>query len=472
VTTRNPNSEGPVFVPIAYRESFGYNSATMTNARMPGPGFFEAYRMGVAFETDYISPMQKMFTRYGDYVDLRVLGQSIVFLFHPDGVEKVSKSNAKNYGKGDRIGEMEPLLGKGLITSEGSLWLRHRKLIAPEFHQKNVELFYPTICRHLLAMMADWRKVDTVDVVLPLTALTYAIAGECLFGAQLESSAKTVYDAIDEASASAMYRMSHVFKLPLWAPVPLYRRANAAIRRLNQIVFDIIDERSKNDTGQVDILTRLTRVKSEGSALSREEIRDEVMNLLLAGHETTANTLAWTLYLLALHPEIQSDLRDELKAGMSGEVPTIDELMNLGLLRRVIDESMRLYPPISIVEKKSIGADTAGGYELKPGTNVTISQYITHRHPDFWQDPEKFDPRRFEPNVSKGRHLFAYFPFGRGPRECVGQNMALLEAVIILGAFIRNFQFELVPGKAVGLKPLISLRPDPGVFLKIRGLAH
>jgi cytochrome P450 len=269
-----------------------------------------------------------------------------------------------------------------------------------------------------------------------------------------------VSEAVEVSSKVAVRRMSNPIKFPIWVPTGPHRALHKAIRELNAVVYAIIEERKGNFEGKTDLLSRMLKLN-----LKENEIRDEVMTLLLAGHETTANALSWSLYLLGRHPEVQGRLREELRAGISGDIPTFAEVGNLKYCRWVFEEGMRLFPPAALVGRTGIDADEVGGYPLKPGAQMQLCQWVVHRHPAFWDRPNEFMPERFA--NSADRHPYAYFPFAAGPRNCVGSNLAMLEGVAILATIVKNFEFSQIPGRETKPLPLITVRPDPGVFLKV-----
>lgn len=439
----------------------------MSHAKLPGPGFLGAVKIAYQASRNYLKPLEDIFADYGDYSGLQV-GPPVAFVFHPDGIQHVLKTNFRNYVKTEDMEHLKPVLGEGLLTSEGEHWREHRKIIGPEFSNKRVEGFYPVIYRHLHTMIREWRDgVGVRDGVLnvspPISKTTYEIAGECFFGSEVEDSAGTVYHAVEVSSRVAVRRMGSLPKLPLSFPTPEHLRLKRAVRELDEVVHRIIEQRRSNLGDKQDVLSRLIRMNLDAKA-----IRDEVMTLLLAGHETTSNATSWTMYLLGQHPRIQEVLREELMTKVSGEIPTLAEIPSLHMTRMVLEESMRLYPPAALIGRKSIGEDVIGGYKIAPGTKVMMVQWVTHKHPEFWRNPLEFIPERFAEGES--RHPFAYFPFAAGPRECVGKTMAMLEGIVLLAAIVKNFRFEVVKDVEVKIDPLITLRPNPGVVVRISAL--
>lgn len=439
----------------------------MAESVMPGPGVLRSLWLAREYRKNYIVPLKAMFQEFGDYV-LAARRPPVILVFHPLGVEHVLKTNAKNYRKSPNIDELRPMLGLGLLTSEGEMWKEHRRLIGPEFQHKKLLGFYPVIEKHLRKMLESWRVVrDPFDVAPALSKMTYGIAGECFFGADVENSSAVVYQSIERSSRAAVQRMTGIIRLPRAVPLPSNIRARRAVREMDEVVYRIIDDRIKNPSTAEDVLSRLIRLNRDSGepVLSRTQIRDEVMTLLLAGHETTANALAWALFLLGRNPDIQERLRDELGAAICGDVPTIAEVAKLKYAKMVFEESMRMYPPVAAIGRQPIEADEIGGYPVAPGTIVNLAPWVTHHHPEFWSEPEKFNPERFaDPSA---HHPFAYFPFALGPRECVGKNMAMMEGLAILAALVKNFRFELCDPN-VTPQALITVRPVPGVIMRVR----
>jgi cytochrome P450 len=438
----------------------------MKAKKMPGPGIVSSLNYAFKFRRNYIEPLNQLFAEYGDYVAFTG-GPPVVALFHPEAVEHVLRKNHKNYTKAVAIRELRPVLGNGLLTSEGDEWRTHRQIIGPEFQHKKIAAFFPVMQRHLASLIADWSVAkEPLDVAPAISKTTYAIAGECFFGANIGDTSNIVYKSIETASEVAVRRMALAWNIPLDFPMPAHRRLRRAAQAMDEIVYRIIDERMQHPSDAHDVLSRLTKVNSQTGSpqLNRTQIRDEVMTLLLAGHETTGNVLSWTLYLLGQHPAVQDKLRDEIRAAVTGEIPELHELPDLTYTKMVIEESMRLFPPAAAIGRQAIAEDEIAGYGVAAHTTVNLAQWITHRHPEFWVRPGEFIPERFE--GADKFHPYAYFPFAAGPRECIGKHMAMVETTALLAGMIRNFQFQLISDN-VTIRPLITLRPEPGVIMKV-----
>jgi cytochrome P450 len=303
------------------------------------------------------------------------------------------------------------------------------------------------------------------DVMRDMMSVTLDIVAQALFSTDASSDAHVVGPALDTALTEMNYRALHVFVPPLEVPTAHNRRYVRARGTLDRIVYRIIDERLRIGEDNGDLLSMLVHAHDEdtGERMNRQELRDEVMTLYLAGHETTAMNLTWTWYLLAQNPHAERNLHAELDGVLGGRTPTVDDLPRLPYTRMVIDEALRLYPPAWSVARQAITDDEIGGYLIPKGTPLTMVQFITHRHPEFWDDPERFDPERWTGARAVQRPKYAYFPFGGGPRLCIGNNFALMEAQLVLATLAQRYRVRVVPHHPVVLEPLITLRPKYGL---------
>jgi cytochrome P450 len=300
--------------------------------------------------------------------------------------------------------------------------------------------------------------------------LTLGVVGKTLFSTDISGEASELGRAMTEALEYVTFRTRRPFALPPRVPTPRSRRFHAAMRTFDQIVYGLIADRRRAAAPREDLLSVLLAARDgeTGEALSDREIRDEVVTFLTAGHETTAVALSWTWYLLSRHPEAARRVRAELADVLRGQTPTVEHLPRLEYTKRVIEEVMRLYPPAWAVERSAVGDDELGGYPIPAGSAVDLSPYVTHRHPAFWENPEGFDPDRFTPERAAGRPRFAYFPFGGGPRHCIGSEFAMLEAQLVVAMVAQRYRLELVPGYRAEPDSTIVLRPRPGVVMTLR----
>jgi cytochrome P450 len=368
---------------------------------------------------------------------------------------------------------MKPMMGEGLLTSDGDFWRRQRRLSQPAFHRQQIGAFAGTMTSIAEEMLERWQPVaargQLIDVSAEMIRLTLSIVSKTLFNTDVGAEANTVGEAITVAFKEFDRRLAALFTLPDVVPTPSRRRLHNAIQTLDRVVYRIIEERRRAGEDIGDLLSMLVFARDEetGESMSDKQLRDEVMAIFLAGHETTANALNWIWYLLSKHPAVERRLHDELAAVLGGRIPTLEDLPKLSYTTMVIEESLRLYPPAWVIERRSIAADQIGPYVIPPGSTIIPSQYITHRHPAFWDNPEGFDPERFTPERVAARPRFAYFPFGGGPRVCIDNNFAMMELQLILATVTQRYRLALVPGHPVELDPMITLRPRYGILMDL-----
>jgi cytochrome P450 len=408
----------------------------------------------------------------GDVVRFRVGPYRVFLLRHPDAIQHVLVDNSKSYDKRTRgYDALRSLLGNGLLTSEGEMWRRQRRIAQPAFHRQRVAEFARVMVELTQDMLGRWLDVAalgrTIDMTHEMTALTLRIVARTLLSAEVRDHAEEVGRAVTLFSRYADEAVSSV--LPLGFPTPLRLRTREATRKLDALIHAMIDERRKDGRERGDLLDMLMHARDgeTGERMTDRQLRDEVMTIFLAGHETTANALAWTFYLLSLHPGVERRVRAELDAVLGGRAPEFDDLPKLTTLTAVIKESMRLYPPAWMIERRAAADDVVGGYRIPAGSVVLMSPYITHRHPGLWPNPEGFDPDRFVPEAERARPRYAYFPFGGGPRLCIGQPFAMLEGVLVLATILQRYRLSLVPGHPVVPDPLVTLRPRGGILMRV-----
>lgn len=445
--------------------------------RAPGPRSIATLRNVLAVRRNYTDAFLALHRAYGDVVRMRI-PHLVHLFFHPDDVKYVLKDNARNFRKSDFLDELHPLLGEGLLTSEGELWKRQRRLMAPAFQRENLGTFVPTIAQATERLLDRWdataKRGGVRDVARDMMELTFSIAGLTLFGSDLGAEAALAGRALAEASEGAVKRMIAVVKLPLVLPVGVNRLVRRGVADLERIVSRVLDERRRAPaTGRADLLGRLmdARDPESGNPMSEKLLRDEVMTLLLAGHETTSNALAWALYLLTQSPEPMARLRSEAESVLGAGEPSFADVTKLAYARQVLLEAMRLFPPAPVISRNALIDQTIHGYAVPKESIVECSPWVTHRHEAFWPDPERFDPDRFLPERAAKQHPFAYFPFGGGPRECIGKNFALIEGTLILALVARRFDLRLEPGQRMETLPLITLKPRYGVRMRFAARA-
>lgn len=410
---------------------------------------------------------------FGDVVRLEFGPYRYYLVADVDAIKHVLVDNNKNYVKSRNYQGLKLVLGDGLVTSDGEHWRRQRKLAQPAFLKRRIEAFAAPMVRLAEETAAAWDRrapAEPVDVHDEMMKLTFRIVGRTLFEADFGGMTDRVGPLIDTLLHFANDYAESLVRIPTWLPTRKNREFRRALAEVDRMVAELITARQRSGEEREDLLGLLMSSTDEEGRMSARQLRDEVLTLVMAGHETTANALSWTLYLLSLHPEVDRRLEQELDAVLSGP-PTLEDVPKLAFTERVIRESMRLLPPVWAFERDALEDDVLAGYRIEKGSTVGVATYALHRHPDHWDNPEGFDPDRFLPERSAGRARFAYLPFGGGPRLCIGMGMAMMEAVLVLATLRRRYRFELVPGHRVELDPSVTLRPRHGIrmWCKPRG---
>jgi cytochrome P450 len=413
---------------------------------------------------------------YGDAVRFRFFLGFFGYVFtHPEHNKRILQENNRVYTKRHpALIAVRPVVGNGLLTSDGDFWRRQRRLIQPAFHHTRIAALGEMMTRAACAVLERWQPAlqrgEPIDVDQDMMRLTLEIVGRALFSIDLTGDA----DAVGRAFTFANHHVAGYSARPLGTllirlPTPDNLRLRQAVGELDQVVHKIITQRRQQPGEHDDLIAMLIAARDEdtGEMMDDRQLRDEVMTLLLAGHETTANALTWAWYLLDRNPGVAQKLRQELQSVLGGRTPAMSDLPNLKYTRMVVDETLRLYPPAYAIGRFSVEADRVGGYDLPRNSIVTLSPYLTHRHPDFWPDAERFDPERFTPERAADRPRYAYLPFGGGPRQCIGNSFALTEAVLILATLAQQVRLELVAGHPVDTDPLITLRPRYGMKMSV-----
>ena len=416
------------------------------------------------FRTDILNFLLETARDYGPLASFRVGPRQVFLASGPDLIEQVLVTDAQRYIKHFGARAFKPVLGNGLITSEGAFWHRQRKLIQPAFLKTRVKSYAPVMAELTNQMLDSWTPGKRVQIDFEFEVLTSKIALKTLFDLddrgdheRFDGALKLAFDLMNE-------RLRRIFKLPLWLPTPANRRLKSAVAELDQTVQSFIAAgRSRQHPGD-DLLSRLLVAQHEdGTRMSDRQLRDEAMTLYLAGHETTALTLAWTWYLLSQHRRVEEKLVSEWKHVLDGAPPSSAHLSRLPYTAAVIAESMRLFPPVYVIGREATTELELGGYRVKPGYTVLMSQWVNHRDPKYFPEPEEFRPERWEHGFSKRLPKFAYYPFGGGQRICVGSAFALMEAAIILAAVGQRYRFTLDPDAVIGIKTQITLLPANGI---------
>jgi cytochrome P450 len=452
------------------------NHTTTTPASpLPGPaGWPLVGALPAMLRAGVFEYVEQCWRRHGDLFQIPTAGRGrILFTSHPDAIEHVLQTRADNFYKGKGYDPIRPLLGNGLITSNGEFWVHQRKLTQPAFHLANLRRHVPIMDRCTAATLARWAAApgQVLDLHAEMMALTQHIVGHTLFGMDLSDRAAASTRAVHESLAIAGQRMNRgALVVPLAVPTPANLRYRRALRTLDAIVYDIIAHARRAGSDDTPTLLRLlmqARDEVTGEGMSDRQLRDEIVTHYVAGHETTALVLTWTLYLLARHPNALARVRDEVAALDPGAPPTLEALDALTYTRMVLDEVMRLHPPVWAQTRVAREDDVLLGRPIPAGSFVMFSAFFCHRHPDFWDDPELFLPERFAPERARARHRFAHIPFSAGPRACIGKRYALYELCTILARVLSTFRVDPLPGPRVGIKATATVHPDRPVLVRV-----
>jgi cytochrome P450 len=414
---------------------------------------------------------QNLAAQYGDISYFRLGPQEAFFLNHPDYVKDVLVTNHQRFHKGLALQRAKRLLGEGLLTSEDDFHRRQKRLAQPAFHRARVASYAGVMTDYASQIRARWHDGDTVNMSEEMMRLTLGIVGKTLFDADVVSDAREVGEAMTVVMDLFNTITIPFFELLQKLPLPQLRRFDAAKVKLDAIIFRLIDERRRSAEDRGDLLSMLLLAQDtegDGGAMTDEQLRDELMTIFLAGHETTANALTWTWYLLSQNPEAEAKLHQEIDRVLAGRVPDFDDVAQLKYTEMVVAESMRLYPPAWALGRMAMEDFEIGGFVVPKKSLVLMSQYVMHRDPRYFKNPLKFDPERWTPQARESRPQFSYFPFGGGPRRCIGEGFAWMEGILLLATLAQHWQMRLVPNHPVALKPVITLRPKHGMRMTVK----
>jgi cytochrome P450 len=427
----------------------------------------------VAYRRNKVGFLSRLRDREGDVSAFRLGKHDLILITHPDDIHWVEAKNAKNYVKATNLRE---LVGDGILMSEGEKWRKQRRLIQPTFHQgtilKMLDTMNRRIARHMDAISGEWKRSpdESVELGFGFKKLAFEIVGEALFGSELGSRFAGLRSSMEYINLFLTRRFGQMLPVPMGLPLPSHLRFRRAKRTIDEAVFEILRiKKTAVDAGQAhdDLITKImiTRDPETGETMPIDQLRDEATSMLLAGFETTGHLLPWIFHLLSIHSDVQHALQLEIDSVLQGRVPNGDELFRMPLLNDVVDETLRLYPPVWAWTKRALGSDTIRGHSIEPGSILYVSPYVVHRHPQWWDRPDEFVPSRWTPELRE-KNRNAYFPFGMGPRTCVGKHFALMEVKLILIRFFQKFSVEPVQGFEVkpdfqitlGMKQPIRLR--------------
>jgi cytochrome P450 len=441
----------------------------MATKTAPGPTQYLPLPYGLVanLRRDPLSTYTAIAREHGDVSRIRVGPMVSHLLVHPDHVKRVLLDRYENYPRSRLFGSLKIVLGEGLVCSDGEPWKRDRRLLQPSFVRARVLPLVPEVVAATERMLDRWRTISgegrAFDVAREMMRLTLVVVGNALLGVELEGQADALGDALTEALEYVYQRTSNPLMLPTAVPTARNLRLRRALAVLDRFAHDLIASRGSGAAGRHDRVTAALA----GSGLPADRVRDHILTFLVAGNETTANALTWAWHLLSQNPEVTERLEGEVDRALGGRTPNADDLPALDYARRVVEESMRLYPPVWATVRDAVEPDEMGGYAIPPGSTILLCQYLTHRHPEFWPDPERFDPDRFLPENADGRPKYAYFPFLGGPHVCIGQDFALMEGTLILAMVAQRYRLHPVPGHPVEPQPHSTLRPRHGLQMTL-----
>jgi cytochrome P450 len=407
---------------------------------------------------------------YGDIVYFKSGTLHMYLLNRPDFIQDVLVNGHRSFTKSRVLQRAKRLLGEGLLTSEGDFHLRQRRLVQPAFYRDRLMSYADTMAGCADVGAGRWKVGETRDIAEEMMRITLAIVGQTLFTRDVESDAADIGQALTDVLGTfgtlTLPFSSAIQRLPF----PKFIRARRALKFLDRTIYQMVEERRKSGIDNGDLLSMLLlSVDEEGSGgMTDRQVRDEAMTLFLAGHETTATALTWTWYLLSQNPDAEQRLRAELKDVLGGRLPTYSDLPNLRYTEMVLAESLRLYPPAWAVGRMAKTDTRIFNYEVPKNSICLMSPYVMHRNPRYYSDPERFDPQRFTPEAKQDRPKFAYFPFGGGPRVCIGERFAWMEGVLVMATIAQRWRFDLVPGQVIETHPQITLRTRYGMKMIIQ----
>ncbi|WP_409300271.1 cytochrome P450 [Peribacillus sp. SCS-155] len=419
------------------------------------------------FQSDPVAFLTQLATEYGEVAKFRMGPfRNFYLVSDPEMIKQVLVTKQKSFVKSDDFKALKPILGEGLLTSDKDLHMRQRRLIQPAFKKSHIITYGQDMIDLTADYLSNWNHGEERVITQDMMSITLGIICKTMFHMDFTEGYHRIGESIETAMKMAIKRMRGLINLPLWVPTKRNRDFKNAVNALDRIIFDIIEKRRTDPEKHEDMLGILMDARDDvdGVGMSDEQLRDEVMTIFLAGHETTANALSWTLYLLSQHPEAEAKLLQEIDRVIGNRSPVPDDFMKLSYTQNILWESMRLYPPGFVTGRKVDEDVEIGGYQFKKGDIVLVSQYVMHRKPEYFHDPHSFIPERFENNFVKTIPAYAYFPFGGGPRVCIGNHFAMMEAALVLVTIMQRFRLTLAPDHhEVKTYPSITLRPKNGL---------
>jgi cytochrome P450 len=440
----------------------------MTVNYAPGPkrGFSPTTLLKIGSDT--LGFFKSLSEKYGDVVHLRIGAKDVIMVNEPDLICEILTDAHRIFTKGRVLEISKHLLAEGLLTSEGESHRQQRRFVQPAFHKDRFAAYANVATNYSARAQTTWNDNDIRDIAKEMSQLTLGIAGKALFDSDLSNEAKDIREALSEALGLLRWMMLPV-PSGLLNFIPHFRRRfQAARRRLDQTIYRLISEHRANPSAYDDLLSMLLRQQENGREITDAYIRDQVLTILMAGHETMANALTWTWYLLSENPECETELHRELDTILDGRLPTFEDVSRLPYARSVLAESFRLYPPAWAIGRKALSEFKVRDYVIPAGSMVMLCQFLVHRDRRYFSQPDRFYPERWSEPSQEQRPKFAYFPFGGGPRVCIGESFAWMEGVLILATLASKWRLALVEGHPVRTQPFITLRPKYGMKMILR----
>jgi cytochrome P450 len=448
--------------------------ATVDGRLPPGPRGHLLLGSIPEIRRDNVHAFLDVWRRYGDTVRLR--GPLTLYLVaHPDGVKHVLQDNAANYPRPPAVRDrLQAIVGDGLVGAEGAAWVRSRRMAQPAFRRHHLEHFCSLFAEATGEVLDSWERAvelgRPLDVEAEMVRVSLANLGASLFRADWRRDVDRVAPAVTEILAFANARLTSVIDTSR-LPLPSTRRFHRRLELLDSILYPLIAER-RAPLGGDDLVSMLVDVRDEdGGRLTDKQVRDETISFFIAGHATIASALTWTWYLLSTHPESWRRLRAEVDEVLGGRPPGAADLPRLRYAGMVVQEAMRLYPPIYLLLRRALADDEVGGYRIPAGADIALCPYVTHRHPGFWDNPEGFDPERFAPELAGRRHRMAFFPFSGGPRRCIGEGFAQLQLPLVVAMVGQRYRLSLLPARPAEVGVAVTLRPRVPMLMRVERVA-
>ncbi|MGE1163094.1 cytochrome P450 [Peribacillus simplex] len=423
------------------------------------------------FQKDALGFLTRLAKEYGEVAKFRFGPfQNVYLVSNPDLIKQILVTKQKSFVKSKDLKALKPLIGEGLLTSEKDFHMRQRRLIQPSFKKNHISHYAKDMIDITMAYISTWEHNDERIITKDMMDITLGIVSKTMFSIEFTDGSEIVGKSLNTVLKAAVKRMRSIFRLPLWVPTKINREYKKAIKSLDKVIYEIIEKRKTDTVKHEDMLGILmdARDAEDGLGMTNHHLRDELMTIFLAGHETTANALSWALYALSLNPEIQSKLFCEVDSIIGRRTPSPDDFMKLPYTQNIIQETLRMYPPSFMISRDVEEDVVIGGYHFKKGDMIIISSYVMQHDPKYFEQPDSFIPERFENNFLKNLPMFAYLPFGGGPRVCIGNHFAMMEAVLVLACISQRYRIKLAPDHhEVTPLPSLTLRPKRGLRMVV-----